>query len=826
MTEVSSRALALHLLALGSGAVALIYEVLWMRRFTVLFGATAPATAATLAAMFLGLAIGNAVLGGRSGRWRRPLLVFGLIEIGAGLTALLFEPLLRLDASIHAQLHGVLAGRPAASVVVKLALTILATLAPTFLMGGSLPALAQALARGPSRLGVSGGGLYAINVAGGAMGTLAVPLVLLPLLGGHGAYYVAVAGSLIIGAAALALRIPSGLPNAAVSSAVRPPRPLVSAGLGAATIAGLAFVSGALTLGLEVLWTRMLALVHENSTHSFATVLALYLIGLATGAGLARGLMQRGHDPRRILWICWSAAGLLALASPHLFVHLTDGLSYQTAGAEFLASQLRLAGLAALVVLPAVTFAGAALPCLMQLASACSDRAPGVLLGRVLAWNLLGSLAGPLLAAFGPVPTLGLWWAISGFAVSMMLAAAVADRGSLTTRSAGPVIAALVLALWSPGVLTRVRLEPNERLHSLREGALGIVAVVERDGARRMNLNNYYVIGGTASTRDERWQGHLPLLLHPAPRSVAFLGLGTGITAGAAVLHPVERIAVAELVPEIVAAAREDFATANLGLLSDPRVSMVIDDARTWLRVTPRRFDVIVGDLVVPWRRGESALFTADHFAAARRALATGGLFCQWVPAFQLSEEEFRIVVRTFVEVFPRASVWLGDFRPGEAAIGLVGGLDDRAVDVDGADRRADHLAGRDRSHPYLAHRAGLWLHLVGAISADDAWLDGAPVNRDNRPWVELGSSRQRVPFVGRELTRWLDDLRSRPIAGLPFDGLHEEHVAWRAAGAALWEASLLAEEGRMAEADRLGIATLQGLPAPIVEAVFGAPAP
>src|SRR6185369_4726801 len=110
-------------------------------------------------------------------------------------------------------------------------------------------------------------------------------------------------------------------------------------------------------------------------------------------------------------------------------------------------------------------------------------------------------------------------------------------------------------------------------------------------------LNNFYVLGGTASTGDERLQGHLPLLLHPAPKRVAFLGLGTGITAGAALLHPVERVAAIEIVPEVIAAARDHFNDANLGIITSPRAEVITDDARNFLGASARRFDVIIGDL-------------------------------------------------------------------------------------------------------------------------------------------------------------------------------------------------------------------------------------
>jgi spermidine synthase len=168
---------------------------------------------------------------------------------------------------------------------------------------------------------------------------------------------------------------------------------------------------------------------------------------------------------------------------------------------------------------------------------------------------------------------------------------------------------------------TKFRADQGEKLLALEESSHGIVAVVEKGDSRRIKLNNFYVLGGTASTGDERLQGHLPLLLHPAPKRVAFLGLGTGITVGAALLHPVERITAVEIVPDVIVAARDYFADANLRIVDSPRAEIIVEDARNF--EGSRQFDVIVGDLVVLAAR-EASLYTADHFAAARHAWRLG----------------------------------------------------------------------------------------------------------------------------------------------------------------------------------------------------------
>ncbi|HEX8291078.1 MAG TPA: hypothetical protein VF570_04955, partial [Pyrinomonadaceae bacterium] len=179
------------LLAFASGATALVYEVLWTRQFIYLFGATAPAVSATLSAIFFGFAAGNAFIGSRSARWPRALRAYGVLEMGIGLAALLVVPLLGLYEQVYPALHGRFFGHPTAFLVVKTCLAAAAIFAPAFLMGGTLPLLAQAFAASPEELGEVGSGVYAANTFGATAGALSVPFLLLPAYGANRSYYAA-----------------------------------------------------------------------------------------------------------------------------------------------------------------------------------------------------------------------------------------------------------------------------------------------------------------------------------------------------------------------------------------------------------------------------------------------------------------------------------------------------------------------------------------------------------------------------------------------------------------------------------------------------------
>ncbi len=807
------RLAAIHLLLFFSGALALVYELLWLRWFTDIFGATTPATAVTLAAVLLGFTVGSAALGARAARWARPIRAYGALEAAAGLSALAGAWLIGFYERHYFSIAQNLTS-PVALTALKSLLALAALFPATFCMGGTVPLLGHATADERRRLGISAGSLYALNTAGAAVGALSVPFFWLPRFGAVVSYRVCVGASLLIGVVAWILDRRSAATPGRDRFITRGAEPTRARAVAPSAIhgerrrslpnwqaLGVAGLSGALLLTLEVAWGRMFAQAHENSIYSFAIVLALFLAGLAGASALARTGLGRGWDARNLLIGGWLAGGVAVIASPWLFYRLTHGLAYLGAERTWAAQGIKLLWLAAPTVLAPTLLAGLALPALMDLGGAIGQRPPGRVLGGLLAVNTAGSLLGSLAAAFLFPGWLGLWWTIAGAGAVMAATGAWLWWAGDPRRAGRPALALALTAVAAlavnPSRLPRVRFAPaqGERLLTLTEDSYAITAVIERRGERRVKLDNYYLLGGTASAGDERMQGHLPLLLHPAPKRVAFLGLGTGITAGAAMLHPVEQVTAVELVPGVVAAATDYFGAANLGLLAAPRTRVVAADARHFLRGTAEKFDVIVGDLVVPWRRGEAALYLADHFQAGRRALAPGGLFCQWLPLFQLSEAEFNIVAATFLDVFPNATLWRGDYAPDRPAVALIGGGDELRFDPAVVARRVGE-ARPDPLNPQLAHAAGVWMFLAGPLDARQPRFTGARRNRADQPWLELMGPPARVAgedaaFTGERLEAFLAQARQTTHSNGPLAGLGPAELRWRDAGGRIGTATL-----------------------------------
>jgi len=812
----------------ASGALALVYEVVWQRQFALVLGSAAPATVAVLAAYFAGLGLGSVTLGRWASRWRRPLVAYAVLEAAVGAGALMVTPLIGILENVYL---GLLDGGTAGGglMAVRLAVAFVAILVPTFCMGGTLPVLGEWVDRGRKHLGVTAGALYVANTTGAALGAIVVPFWLMPALGLQGTVWAAAGANGVLALVAWRRGARAGIVD--TSEQVRPARNIAATGRrsGDGRVARgvwwLAGISGVATFALQVLWNRAFAQVHENSMHSFAVIVALVILALAAGAQVARTALKRGVAPGRLMAVAWTVAGVTIAAGPWLFVRWTGGLAYLSGGDGWVDQMWSLLWLGAGICFLPMALLGVGLPALMEQAGREATDSPGRVLGRLFAVNVIGSVTGALAAGFLLPAWVGVWGALIWIGA---LVAAVAvgwgGRGTIRWVAAGVAIAAAwgLQRVEPPRV--RVANDRGERLVWLTEGAHGVVSVVEREGSRRLKLNNHYALGGTAATGDERMQAHLPLLLHPQPRSVAFLGLGTGVTAGGAMFHALERVVAVEIVPEAIAAAREHFAPANARLMEDARVRVIADDARHFLRATKERFDVIVGDLVVPWRAGEGALLTLEQFEAAREALADGGVFCQWLPLFQLSEMETQILLRTFLSVFPEAQVWRGDFSPTEPAIALMGRKGGGAVEVL---PQNEHVAAMtpDPANPHLAAPGAVWMHYIGSVKREDLPAGDSRVNSENRPWVELlgprlHGGRNDAVFVGRELEAWLRTLRATTFARE--SALREEQRQAMEAGAALAEMIL-----KMREGDRNGAGDanerLRGLlPAETYRALLG----
>jgi len=643
------------LILLASGIAGLIYEQIWIRWLSLIFGMTAPAIAVTLSAYFFGLALG-ARFGPRILRWN-PVRAYATWEILVVSGSLIILIAVKFYKLVYPFMYGHFSTHSSIFYILKFLLSMMLLLPATFSIGATLPVLARSLPEG--NYGARKINLwYAANTFGAVIGAACAGYGMPLWIGVSGTYSLGIGLSLLSACAAflIPLRI---IPRVSVSNMEKiPPRDHILLA---------AFLAGGVGIALEILWTRLFAQVLPNSIFSFTTILLLFLISYTIAPLLVNRWFLASKSMR--LWILFWICMIAVWASSYLFYNFTSHLNrfISTSGIlDYLFQQVKLSFI---TFFPAIILTGMLLPSIWSL-SWSSER-----YSHILFWNLLGGASGALIVGIGTIYILGLLKGIilCGLVIGIipMVLFKLQLFKSIIYISGLILLGGLFSVATDFSILNHTVLQTGTVL-DLKESRGGIVAVVEKENDRGMYLDNFYYLGGTAARENEERMGHIPLLLHPDPQHVAFLGSATGITSGASMLHTVKHVTIVELIPEVFNMGKKYFSDYCHGLYSDSRVREVLGDARNLLLGEKIQYDVIIADLYVPWHHGTGNLYTTEYFELIKKRLYPRGIFCQWLPLYQLSEKEFLRIVATLSNVFPRVTLWHGDFYSNKPTIGLV----------------------------------------------------------------------------------------------------------------------------------------------------------
>ncbi|MBP7050573.1 MAG: fused MFS/spermidine synthase [Phycisphaerae bacterium] len=768
----SASLLLLAVLFVGSGCSALIYEIVWLQSLQLVIGSSATSLGVLLGTFMGGMCLGSLLFPRLVSPRRHPLRVYALIELGIGVCGLI---LLVGLPHIH-QLYATHIGHGLGSVVVRAGVCALCLLAPTMLMGATLPAIArrvQATPRGIAWLGF----FYGSNIAGAVLGCLLAGFYLLRV---HDMVVATcVAGALNLGVASIALLLtrctahhpPAGCPEATRPLASQAPRPRRAA---ACVVIGL---SGLCALGAEVVWTHILSLLLGGTVYTFSLILAAFLVGLGIGSSVGSAIARDSGRPRLALGVCQL---LLTLAVAWAAYALGESVPYwpvdpSLAKSPWLSFQIDLVR-CFWVVLPGAILWGASFP--LALAWAGSRTAdPGRIVAGIYAANTVGAIVGSLAFSMVLIPCLGTQNSERVMIALAALAAALAlipwekltrsEDEKVRTESApalrpshlrtflpslfvaatAAVSALATLLIWQtppipPELVAYGRHLPTRtgtaEVLYVGEGRNSAVAVTRLDG----NVTSFHVCGKVeastepADMRLQRMLGHLSALLHPKPRKVLVVGCGAGVTAGCFVLHPeVERIVLCEIEPLIPKVASRYFAKENYDVVNDPRVEIVYDDARHYILTTQQKFDVITSDPIHPWMKGSAALYTREYFDLCKRHLNPGGLVTQWVPLYESDEDVVQSEIATFFTAFPEGTIWSNDINGEGYDVVLLGRIEPLRIDVPALqDRldREDHARVVESLREVEFHTALDLLATYAGQGPDLApWLADAQINTD-----------------------------------------------------------------------------------------------
>jgi spermidine synthase len=750
-----------HLLAaafFASGALALIHEVVWIRKLTLVFGATSPAVSLVLAVFFGGMALG-AWLIGRYWRGRpAPVTLYARLEIAIGVWAMGFPSLLAGVERLYFNVYDPLAGSAGWLFLVRGALAALLLVVPSALMGATLPVLVRYFVLSSQHIGDRIGGLYAINTIGGAVGAFAAGFWLIERLGVDGTIYAAALANLLIGVVAYTL-IPSPA-SAAVTTAVGPPRADWSRSTRVLAVAAFG-VCGFTGVAYEVVWTRYLSLFMTTSVYAYSTMLGMFLAGLALGSQLARKWADRHPDPIRLFGYAQLGIGVVSFAVFPALVPAAEMRLWLMLGDPLYA---QLAFCAALMIVPTLLM-GAAFPLIGRVVTTdvttVSQR-----VGLLYAVNTAGAILGSVVAALVLIPIFGIQASV-GLLACINVAVGLAALGHEPSRrwermAVASCLAGLVMVVVArqfPPDLIKFRLQryvgPTERVVDVREGRVGTVWVAEDGWGRRSLWGNTSVLGRTrrAYRTDfpaQRFQGHVPLLLHRGePRQVLGIGFGTGQTFGAHLLHPIQRLDAVEIAPDVVDLALTHFGQHPDGMHLDPRVHIIEDDGRTFVASARERYDVISLEMPPQEEAGIVHFYTSEFYEHARAKLNPDGVLAQWVPIYNVTPEETRGIARTMLAVFPQSVLWHNG--PNLLLIGFNGTFDPSRTRITSRLQQAAIVRDLDVSH--LGDRETVLTEpdafLAGFLLGPDAlarYAAQGTLYTDNRPALE---------FTWRNFRQW-----------------------------------------------------------------------
>ena len=775
-------------LVFGSGLCALLYQTTWLREFRLVFGSTTAASAAVLGIFMAGLGAGSALLGRRAECNARPLAFYAKLEFLIAASAALTPALIWIIRAIYVALGGTLAMGDIAGTIVRLLLATVVLGTPTFLMGGTLPAMARfgLDEEDDGRRGLAL--LYGMNTLGAVAGAAFGTFYLFERCGNHLTLWLACTLNGIVAALALSLaRTETAPPQRAkpreeIRADATAPFRLV---LSAAAITGFVF------LLMELVWFRMLSPILGGTTFTLGLILAVALAGIGFG-GVAYSIFGGRRTPTLNAFALTCALEALFIALPYAFgdrLALAAMLLQPLGMLGFYGRVIAWTSLCGIVIAPAAFVAGIQFPMLLGLLGKGRDEIASQT-GLAYAWNTAGAIVGSLAGGFGFIPMFSApgTWRIVVFILSLCaaVAAALGQRQiGKSLRAAPPLLigaaaACLVLftlgptAVWRHsqlgiGLNKKYEGTPNEMHDFLnasrrdilwetdgRETSLG----VSRSNGLAFTVNGKCDGNALGDSGTQVMAGLLGALFHPHPARAAVIGLGTGSTAGwLAAIPSMERVDVMELEPAITKFA-EQCAPVNHNALANSNVHLLYGDARELLLTSKRTYDIIASEPSNPYRAGIASLFTREYYQAIASKLNSGGFFTQWLQAYDVDQRTIQIFYATMSSVFPNIQTW----RTEEGDMLLIASAEPVTFDIPA-------LRERITKEPFesaLAHvwrttdLEGVFAHYIGndKLPRVIARGPGGELNTDDRMLLEFAFARSMSASSNTGFARLRRDAR------------------------------------------------------------------
>ncbi len=784
--DVGSRIAGLFVL---SGFAGLVYQVLFSKALALTFGSTSTATYTVLATYMGGMALGAWLGGAIASKRANPLVLYAFCELAIGLYCLATPWLFPLIRELYVALAAGVPPDAPSLLFARFGIGAAGLLAPTILMGMTLPILARFFEQRREALGVSVAWLYGANTLGAAFGALLAGYAILPSLGMTKTTLVAVAINLL--AAYLGLK----LSKSAVVREIGPETRAPAAGMAAPgdvsprALSYLALailgIGGIVTLALEVNYIHLLAVVAGNSVYAFSLMLFAFLFGLGVGSESARHLLMRS----------WPIAGLLAGLELGLASAILIGIWFWDALPQYFASfagypltpnfggREAIRGIVCLVAMvPAAFFIGAIYPVAMEAVGRAALRSPIIAIGRAAALNTFGNILGVLIGGFVLLPTLGALFSLkllAGLCLALGVAAIamVKSRRPAISWAAAAGVAGLLFAAPKSFDYTALTSGANvyfspqgygkviDHAESV-DGGLTTVASIGQGETRLLTLlTNGKFQGSNDWTGEVKAQAGISIapLLHLGTRDRALvIGYGTGMSARVLRDAGFASMDIADLSADIVQLANRHFGDLNARVSELPGVHTYITDGRNLLMLQREHYDLVAMEISSIWFAGTASLYNRDFYEMVRERLMPHGVLQQWVQLHHIRPIDLFYVLGSVRSVFRH--VWLY-YIGGQGVI--VASNDPSAAKTAENVRKLDRTPGLGR---FLSLYGNSSRQLLDMLILDPEGMDrylasqGVPlellISTDDNLFLEYGTPKGNA-LTAESLTQNLKFLQS-----------------------------------------------------------------
>jgi len=672
-----------YIIVFLSGACALVYEIVWMRAFTVVFGLSIYATTTVLCAFMAGLSIGSYIAPFVIERWKKSFWgACALLEIGIGLGAILVYYSLVPCTNLFVAISKFTDISFLVSFV-RFFSAFFIMLIPAIFMGLTLPIIIHACKEPALKLSIDSkivGLLYGFNTVGAAMGCFAAGFFLIYKLGLSKTVFMTVGVNFLLAVIIYLIYVKNDAKyNVRVIKNVTSHRTAVRSSkdtlvINSSVVLACYGLIGFISLAYELCWFRILKYYLHGAGYSFSLMLILYLCGIGLGSlyysifldkKLNSALLSESTKIFGFIQMLMAILGALTLPLyvylPTLWRILVD---YFGAGSWTIII-LQKSIISGLIILPLTFLMGISFPLVTRIYCRVSNMIESKAVGRLYAVNTFGAIAGILMTVFVLFDGVGIQTTIIIISSISLIVSALFIFNFVKKTRRTRIVWGLLAASF---ILINVATPPQMLIANLRkysgdilfykESAADITFVHEGDNGRWLAFHDGR---GTSSTlawinHQNRLQAYSTMMLNPEAKDVLVISMGCGNTASAYSKFPIRRLDIVDISSGPFEAAKYFYTNQNV--LNDPRVHTYIDDGRSFLLTTERKYDIIEIELPSMPADGVVNLYTKEFYKIAKSKLRSGGILSQWIDIWATGREVSYTLINTMLEVFPQSTLW------------------------------------------------------------------------------------------------------------------------------------------------------------------------